>query len=66
MNNLQTLLLAFDIILFVIFFILANYIFYVLTFKSGYKNKLKLILNLLVFGSMDIIALFVLINIFNY
>jgi hypothetical protein len=64
MDNLQILLIALFIILFSIFFISINYAFYIIIKDN--KNKLKMVLDMLVFGSMDVLAIFILLNIFNH
>jgi hypothetical protein len=61
MDILQTLLASLDIIFFGIFFILINYLFYIII-KSGYNNKLKMMLDVLVFVSIDVLAIFILTN----
>jgi len=66
MENLQIILAIFELILFGIFFALFNYIFYLLTFKDGYKSPLTKIFIMLVFGGMDALAIYIIINISNF
>ena len=66
METIQISLAIFEFILFGIFFACINYLFYLLTFKNGLKTLLSKLFNLIVFCSIDLLAIYIIINIFNF